>query len=556
MKTETSHFVIPPDRSDASLSPPRLTETRPGGRWLRTLAWTAAGLALAYAIMSELGELPPLHGRTPSKAYADTGDAMLGRAIAPRAAAHPGLSGFHTLREARDAFAARALLARAAERSIDAQYYIWHADLTGGLLFDELRAAADRGVRVRLLLDDNTTAGMDDTLAALDAHPGVELRLFNPHVLRRVRLLGFITDFRRLNRRMHNKSFTVDNQATIVGGRNVGDEYFGAGDGALFQDLDVLAVGPVVRDVSSDFDRYWASASAYPAARILPSAGADGPARVAARAALTRRDPAAERYLRAIRDRPFASELAAGRLPLDWAPVRMVSDDPAKGLGLAGPGELLISQLRSLLGPPRERLGLVSAYFVPMKAGVDAFTGLARAGVRVDILTNSLSATDVPVVHSGYAKRRKALLRADVRLWELRGIGATQSVAGSGSAGSTGGGSGGARGSATSLHAKTFTVDRTRAFIGSFNFDPRSARLNTELGFVIGSPALATGMNQAFQGAIPQNAYEVRLSDRGELYWIERRGDRLLRHDVEPGTTRWQRAFIRIASWLPIEWLL
>jgi len=242
----------------------------------------------------------------------------------------------------------------------------------------------------------------------------------------------------------------------------------------------------------------------------------------------------------------------------------MVSDDPAKGLGLAGPGELLISQIDALLGSPRRRLGLVSAYFVPMEAGVDAFTGLARSGVRVDILTNSLSATDVPVVHSGYAKRREALLRAGVHLWELRGTGADRSIVGSGSAGSTGspnvggdaGGRGGARGSATSLHAKTFTVDRERAFIGSFNFDPRSARLNTELGFVIGSPELATHMNQAFDGAIPQNAYEVRLSDRGDLYWIERRGDRLIRHDVEPGTTRLQRAFIRVASWLPIEWLL
>ena len=185
----------------------------------------------------------------------DTLDTRLGRSIAPLVQAPPGLSGVFALPDGRDALAARVLLADAAQRTLDARYYLWHNDLSGGLLFGALRRAADRGVRVRLLLDDNDTAGLDPLLAALDAHPNVEVRLFNPFKFRRWRVLGYLTDFARLNRRMHNKSFTADNQATVIGGRNVGDEYFDAGQSFSFADLDVLAVGPVVGEVARDFDR-------------------------------------------------------------------------------------------------------------------------------------------------------------------------------------------------------------------------------------------------------------------------------------------------------------
>jgi len=202
------------------------------------------------------GTLPSLSNRTVSTALTDTGTTRLGRAISPLVGAHPGVSGIYPLREPRDAFAARFLLAEAAERTLDIQYYIWRQDLSGTLLFKALHEAAERGVRVRLLLDDNSTAGLDSTLAALDSHPHIEVRLFNPLAIRRPRALGYLAALSRVNRRMHNKSFTADNQATIVGGRNVGDEYFGAANGVVFADLDVIAVGPVVGEVSSDFDRY------------------------------------------------------------------------------------------------------------------------------------------------------------------------------------------------------------------------------------------------------------------------------------------------------------
>lgn len=496
--------------------------------------------------------LPSLDGRGESSAHIDTEGTRLGRGIAPLAATHAGLSGIYTLLDARDAFAARILLARAADRSLDIQYYIWHADRSGTLLFEALREAADRGVRVRLLLDDNNTYGLDTLLSALDAHPNIEVRLFNPFLQRRWRVLGYLTNPLRLNRRMHNKSFTVDNQVTVIGGRNIGDEYFAARDGSLFVDLDALAIGPVVHEVSADFDRYWASASAYPAASILPRVDPVQLAGIAATASLVERDPEARAYVDAIHQSPFVGRLLNGTLPFTWAPVRMVSDDPAKGLGLAPQRKLLSSALQRVIEEPREELGLVSGYFVPTAAGVRLFADMARRGIRVRILTNALEATDVSIVHAGYARHRKPLLEAGIALYEisrqsrgdvherrrLRHYGLVL------------------RHSGSTLHAKTFTIDRSRVFIGSFNFDPRSFNLNTEMGFLIHDAGLAEEVEEAFESLAPACAYEVRLSEKGRLYWIEREGAQSLRHEVEPGTTRWRRALVAILSWLPIEWLL
>jgi cardiolipin synthase C len=516
----------------------------------RGVAVCMVALGLSASLLGGCGRLPSLEDRRTSTALLDTDTTQLGRAISPLVVAHPGHSGMYPLPDARDAFAARVLLAQAAERTLDAQYYIWHNDMTGTLLFEGLHAAADRGVRVRLLLDDNRTSGLDATLAALDAHPNVEVRLFNPFVIRQPRVIGFITDFSRVNRRMHNKSFTADNQATIIGGRNVGDEYFDAAQGFVFVDLDVMAVGPVVKAVSKDFDRYWASGSSYPVDRLLPPAGPALIQELASTASRIEHDAAAAAYMDALRRSAFVRELLEGRLALEWAPTRMLSDDPAKGLGLAAPEALLPQKLEDIIGEPAAEVALVSAYFVPGAGGADELAALAQRGVRVRVLTNALEATDVAVVHAGYAKRRRFLLEAGVTLYEFRRLspatGPNRSVGLVGGSGS----------SASGLHAKTLSVDRTRVFIGSFNFDPRSAQLNTEMGFVIDSPALAQRIAAAFDSTIPANAYEVRLSDTGELYWLERRGEQLVRHDTEPGTSFWQRAGIWFLSLLPIEWLL
>ncbi len=483
------------------------------------------------------GDLPSLNDRPVSHALADKHTTALGRAVSAAAEQHPGRSGVYPLADARDAFAARVLLARSAERSLDVQYYIWNDDVSGRMLLEELQHAAQRGVRVRLLLDDNGIEGLDPALAALSANPNVEVRLFNPFRNRTFRRLGYLFDFSRLNRRMHNKSFTADNAATLVGGRNVGDEYFDAAEGFVFVDLDVLAVGPVAKEVSADFDRYWASRSAYPISRLVPPS--------APHFSIRSDGERARQYAEAVKRLPFVRDLLAGRLPFEWVPARVVSDDPAKGLGDVPSGALLIRQLTDLLGDPQSSVDLVSSYFVPVEA-TQMFADWTQRGLRVRVLTNSLEATDVPVAHAGYAKRRKALLQAGVRLFELRSLGAVQArprVASSGS-------------SASSLHAKTFAADGTHVFIGSFNFDPRSAHLNTEMGIVIRSPALAQRIAATFDTSIPSVAYEPRLTESGDLYWIERRDGAEVRHDVEPGTRWWQRVALRLIALLPIEWLL
>jgi len=504
-------------------------------------------LAVAAALLlAACAPFPFPEGRTVSFVQRDTADTRLGRAVAPQVAAHPQLTGVVALGDGRDAFAARALLAAAAERTLDVQYYIWHADLSGMLLFDALLQAAERGVRVRLLLDDLNTAGLDRLLAAFDRHPNVEVRLFNPFPSRRWRWLGYLTDFARLNRRMHNKSFTADNQVTIVGGRNVGDEYFGAGQDLLFVDLDVMAVGSVVDEVSSDFDRYWASASAWPVERIVGRVGASEADELAARVASARRDPLAVEYLRAVGRQPFVRELLAGTLAFEWAGAQLVSDDPAKGLGFAEAHAMLPSRLEALLGRPQHEFELVSPYFVPGRVGTEALTRMAGRGVRVRVLTNSLEATDVAAVHAGYAKRRETLLAAGVELFEMKGAVAPDAVAGSGVMGS----------SASSLHAKTFSVDRARVFVGSFNFDPRSARLNTEMGVIIDSAMLADRIAGVFDERVSRHAYEVRRNDSGELRWIEwMNGDPIV-HDDEPYASLTRRLGTQLLSLLPIEWLL
>lgn len=507
----------------------------------------AAALVIVAVAAYGCSALPPLGQRSASFTLDGTHTTQLGQAIAPLAAAHPGRSGVAPLIDGRDAFAARVLLARSAQRSLDVQYYIWRDDLTGTLMLDALRDAAARGVRVRLLLDDNNTGGLDPVLAALDREPHVEVRLFNPFALRRWRGLGYLTDFSRLNRRMHNKSFTADGQATIVGGRNVGDEYFGVAGDMLFVDLDVLAVGPVVRDVSQDFDRYWNSASAYPVAALVDPGDAERPGALAERAAGLRKQATAQPFLEAIRSSPFVERLVQRRMPLEWSPTRLVSDDPAKVLGQADPDHRMAVGLRKLLGEPKRQLDLVSPYFVPGKDAAQALGDIARGGVQVRVLTNSLEATDVAAVHAGYAKWRRELIAAGVSVFELRRRwGPELPERGKGRFGS----------SASSLHAKTFGVDGRTVYVGSFNVDRRSIDLNTEMGLVIDSAQLAAQLDRTLDESIPETAYEVRLDEHGRLYWLERTGGGERRHDQEPGTTVWKRVGVRLLSFLPIDWLL
>jgi putative cardiolipin synthase len=512
-------------------------------------------VSLALAVAAGCASLPPAVQRTPTHAYANTGDTRLGRAVGGAAAAHPGRTGVQPLANGRDAFAARALLALSAERSLDVQYYIWHDDTSGGLLSQSLWEAAERGVRVRLLLDDANTQGEDDTLATLDGHPNIEVRLYNPFPSRSWRIASFATDFSRLNRRMHNKSFTADNQLTVVGGRNIGDEYLGAISPVAFADLDVVAAGAAVRDVSAEFDLYWNSVSAYPASSVMEAATPETAARVRAAWAALRDSAPATEYLQAVREMPLVTDLLAGTFALDWVPARVVSDDPSKTLNPPERHDLqMLPKLREALGDPSSELLLVSPYFVPTREGTAALVEMAQRGVAVSVLTNSLAATDVAPAYAGYSKYRHELLRAGVRLFELKGKPPPRE-AGSERERSRMGSSGGSSGA--SLHAKTFAVDKRRIFVGSFNFDPRSARLNTEMGLVLESSTLATRLSDAFDSQIPRLAYEVRLAADGQgLEWIDRSDTGEVRHTRAPESGLLKRMWVGFLSVLPIEWLL
>ncbi len=392
-------------------------------------------------------------------------------------------------------------------------------------------------MRVRLLLDDGGTAGLDRELAALALHPQIEVRLFNPFVLRWPKPLGYVTDFNRANRRMHNKSFTADNQASIVGGRNVGDEYFGA----------------------TDFDRYWASASAWPVQAIVPAGNEADWTQLDERATAVAASDKGKTYTEAVRQAPFTTHLLAQTLALEWSRIHIVSDDPAKGLGQAKRSGLLVDQLHRVLGKPEKSLSLVSPYFVPTATGTEALARLGRSGVAVRVLTNGYETTDVPLVHAGYAQYRRALLQSGVVLYEKQRLTAPIDKDQSspkrvprlhllGSSGS-------------SLHAKTLAIDSERAFVGSFNFDPRSALLNTELGFVIDSPPLARQIERAFDAEVPQRAYTLALSPQGEIEWhsasnANSASNAATVHTTEPGSRWWSRWGLKVLSWLPMEWLL
>ncbi|MFS0849279.1 phospholipase D family protein [Novosphingobium panipatense] len=533
-------------------------------RWQMTLLGCGGVIGAAYGLMR--ANRLPRRKEGPATPPPACGDTTLSRVVADRAALHPGLSGVHLLADAVDAFAARLLLVQAAECTIDLQYYIWHGDRTGTLLLEAVHEAAERGVRVRLLLDDNGIAGLDGVLAALNAHANIEVRLFNPFRIRYPKSIGFLLDFGRLNRRMHNKSFTVDGALTIVGGRNIGDEYFGAGDGALFSDLDVLAIGPVAREVEADFERYWTCDSAYPARQILPLLGRRKRAKLRSRASVVQRDASAQRYVRRLQNLPLLRQLMEGRMSFEWAQVRMISDDPAKIVRDMEYENLLAGKLDGAIGKPKREMTVVSGYFVPGEEGCRQLGNYARSGVRVAVLTNGYSATDVALVHAGYVPWRKRLLKAGVRLYETAaqvrdvpskkqrregaklGIGSRLRATGSGSFAAL-------RSGASTIHAKTITADRERLFVGSFNFDPRSLRLNTELGFVIFSPRLARQVAEAFETIIPAAAYEVVLEGE-ELRWLAGPPGSEAPLAREPGMSLFDRLMIGLASRLPIGWLL
>ncbi|MFS8980598.1 phospholipase D family protein [Cupriavidus necator] len=535
---------------------------RPGaaGRRLRRLGSLALVFTLAAAVLGGCASLPASAERTPSSAPASTADTALGKVLTKRLAQRPGESLFYPLSSGPDALIARLAMARAAERSLDLQTYILEPTGTGAAVLGDIIDAADRGVRVRLLLDDLHTGGLDKVLSAVDSHPNIEVRLFNPFANRSVRWLEMLVGFTRLDRRMHNKSMTVDNQMSLVGGRNVGDAYFSARTDMDFSDLDVLIAGPAVPQVSAVFDEYWNDKSSYPVVALIP-AGKEAPVemrnlrkRLEARGDQAKASP----YVQELLDSGLAKGIESGHMPGYTGKATVVSDKAAKITHQTDddPGHAT-ARLEKMISSAQKEVLLISPYFVPDDDGEAWLIALAKRGIRVRILTNSFSATDVSAVHAGYAPHRQALVAAGVELYELKPSAyAELAHRGKGASGSRS--RSWLSSSRASLHAKNYIVDRRLVFIGSLNMDPRSAKLNTEMGIVLDSPALAERMIKSTEDGLLDMAYRVGVQTDGDggnqrLIWTTREKGQLTVYDSEPGMGPLQHLGIGVLRVLPIK---
>jgi putative cardiolipin synthase len=481
--------------------------------------------------------------RTVSTAFEDPASTRLGQFFRPAVDEHPGLSGFSLLSHGREAFIIRLALANLAERSLDMQYYSWDGDTTGRIIVDSVMKAADRGVRVRLLVDDPFYKASDSVKAALDAHPNVEIRLFNPATNRSWSAVDFIVDFGRINRRMHNKLMVADNAAAIVGGRNIGDIYYGVNTIANYRDLDVLAVGPVVHDLSGVFDRFWNSPSTVPIAAIVNRA--HGAADLDAILVRLRGEIAAADYPYPIDQDldALAAQSAELRDNLVWAHGRVIADDPetiARGME----SDHVVAFLRGRVAQLKEELLVESPYFVLPARAQATVKALHERNVRVRVLTNSLASNDMLPAHSGYAKTRRRLLENGMELYELRPDTDAFRPGWSLLSGR----------SPAALHTKAMAFDREAVFIGSFNLDPRSAVINTEAGLYIESPELAERLTAYMAtGVVPANSYRVLLDPNDKIVWETVRDGQRVRYRDEPETSFRRRLVADLLKLLPIE---
>lgn len=481
-----------------------------------------------------------LPARVESDAIIDTSETTLGSMAANWLKSHDATNGVCRVDLGSRALGVRLQLIEMAESSIDIQSYLVRDDLSGNLIVMALIRAADRGVRVRLLMDDALTKPVDPGLLALDQHANIAVRVFNPFPRHRSRFVSFIANFNLLNRRMHNKSFTVDSQVTIVGGRNLADEYFQSSLDNEFLDEDLLAIGNVVSDVSNGFDEYWNTRESIPIVFLSRRKSAVSSDEMMREGEKFVEDHAGNSRIEKIdAERPLSFD--ANDLALVPADARLVLDHPDKVRGLVRRqiGETS-EYLRKIATEAKSELIVVSPYFVPLRQGVRLFAGLAKRGVRVVIVTNSLASTNHSSVHAVYARYRKPLLAAGVELYELRRRAEADEPDRD-------------RRVKITLHSKVGVIDRNELFVGSFNLDPRSLYINTEMGMAVTSEQLAVDMAESIRLLLPRLTYRLELTPKGRLAWTAFRDGRDETLYKEPHTTVWRRLMTWLMSLLPIE---
>jgi cardiolipin synthase C len=519
-------------------------------------------LALIVAILSGCASLPPGSDapKIASSALAHPEETRLGRQFDNAGAEHGGNSGFRIIPVGADGFLIRMQMINAAERTIDLQYFIFHGDDTGRLLTGAVLHAADRGVRVRILVDDGETDAGDEQITALEAHRSIELRIFNPFVYRGhaslPRAIEFAFNASRLDYRMHNKLLVVDNAIALLGGRNIGDQYFQIDPESQFADDDVFAAGPIAKQLSATFDEFWNSALSIPAEAL--AGGKSSHATLDEHREVLREERQQSKadgvdYVNRIASgRPF-DQIVSGSLPLIWAHAQLVCDSPNKKEVENGSmvGRLMHRTVADAAIAVHSELLMVTPYLIPGKEGMQLFKDLRQRNVRVRVLTNSLESSSGLMAQSGYMSYRVPMLESGVELYEIRSL--LGNARGSGETTAM------SRYGTYSLHAKLFVFDRQRLFIGSMNFDQRSMHLNTEIGLIIDSPELAQQIAARFDAMVqPANSYALALRPNGakgssSLEWRTQEDSNLVVYTTEPARGDWQRFEANFLSHLPLD---
>ena len=495
--------------------------------------------SICFLLLSSCASKFPVseYDKLESHAYSYQSDSKLGEFFSEEKNSNNNYSGFYPLSKGHDALLARIAIIEAAEVSIDVQYYIYRSDESSQLMTWRLFEAAQRGVKVRLLLDDMQSRS-DENLANLSAHPNIEVRLFNPFRSRKLKGLDFLHDFGRVNHRMHNKSLTVDGVTTIMGGRNIGNEYFSVGSNVEFSDLDLLIVGPVVSETGEQFDQYWNHSHSIPIEWLTvagTSYNADEVKKWAVEAQLRQKFEHGKYNFAAL---PFYQQLKQGDLSLLWGKGRLIYDSPDK---ITSGESDLIRGIQELLDDSRQSLFLVSPYFVPTESGTQAMVEAAKNGKFITIITNSLASNDVVAVHGWYSKYRKQLIESGVHIWEVKSnakFTSTWSITGS---------------SRSSLHAKLILIDIEKLMVGSMNWDPRSARTNTEMAVIIKNQAYSQKAFDAIHDELRRNAYFLTIENK-QIVWHDLKNQ--TRFNTEPKASFLQKLVAWVSGVLPVEDLL
>lgn len=502
---------------------------------------------ILIVILQGCSSIPDNSNMEVTTAIVNKGETGLDQMVELELANNRDKSGAIMLSDGLDAFVARASLAIASEKSLDIQYYLYHDDTIGGLLTNQILKAADRGVRVRLLLDDFDLGGKDKNLLILNSHPNITIRIFNPFDRKFSRSGQLVTRLGDVTRRMHNKMFIADNSMVILGGRNIGDAYFDIDPDRAFSDLDVLLTGKVVSEASKVFDLYWNSEVVYPISLLADDQFNKGDLDKGRKVlSLLSKAQSTSAYIQALISSDFFQKIQEKQLSFTWLDANIYYDHPIKVRSARDKREYhLTKSLEPYFKALKEDLLIITPYFVPGVEGTNFLTDMAKSGIKVSIITNSLASNDVFAVHSGYSRYREELLSAGVALYEIKPK--VNVLTGKGNKNKSSFGS-----SKTSLHAKSFVLDQHHIFIGSLNLDPRSAFENTEVGTMLSSSDIGVNMTSYLLDNVYSFSFEVKLVD-GDLVWLEHKDDKVIMHDVEPYTYWWQRFAIKALQFLPIE---